>query len=864
MDSWSGLCRPAVEHLQSASCDHASRSRTLGERHVELNFNRHLHLFYRRILIRIEMDMSISSLNDSEKSKTREREELFASFLQYINDDYHELLDKEDQLRAKERTIQGRHEELGELEAQVARVELLQRENDRLRSEVHSKTARLGELGQRVSSLEDVEAENERLRREAESLRSELTSINQESDAKLRALQAQQEERAPSAVIRDYGSEDRPESVPFESYEKLSRYYRGLYEDKKTALGTYFVLASKLKRSKAKSREWERLFKRDEFEVMVNGETAKFRRVRGVEIPSTAPSEDERDTASSKAVQIPPSPRRRVNGDDAGPRVAASPGGIQIPPSTRASPANACTEEVVERETALPRVLEIPRSLRESSAAVPTSTTGLPGGSDDDPSSTQSQDPRWPDQEPAPQIPDYSSDTPTVVAERSVGKKCTDAKRALSSASRPLSKETGSFTHPVTMKSESSSESLNLPMIRQYNALATQDQEEPCTPDLDYNVQLRQPALRIYNEPQQPVADPQSKEPENRTRVPPPHRPAKRPALQPLDKNTVAFQRSDGKEYNQTPKRRKCEDRGAEAVHHLAEDGEEECHRREEAARKTPNTKISSNTSTPATSSSDRLMNLLAGQHGPKPILKPPRSHSRQGHQKRLAGYHQTTITKNMTTTPRTPQSVSPHKKDTGPTPATNESYDATPDDEPLRARPVHRLSLEDFKINPARNQGLDYAFQDVVRNKDERKCLSGCIRPDCCGPIFRTMAIEGRMGRPSVPETVTLKGLDEEDRRLLDEFLGDGKESLMTMPKEELRELLVDARTRQLADLFGKHRHAHERARSPPGFWRTDMPTTQENERYKEHAKELERIKVVERYREALKPGGRWIFADE
>ena len=805
--------------------------------------------------------MSDSSPEAFVGAKRREREELFANFLHYINEAYHELLDKEDQQRAKERAIQGRHEELGELEAQVARVELLQRENDRLRREVHSKSARLGELGLRVSRLEAVEEENERLRCETESLRSELASIDQESEAKLRALQAQQEERVPSAVIQDYGNEgDRPESVPYRTYEKLSRFYRGLYEDKKTALRTYFVLASKHKRSKAKSREWERLFKRDEFEVMVDGELARFRRARAVEIPSTVTSEDERDVAFSNAVQIPQSPRGSPSAEDAGGRVAGRPGGVPIPSSTRASPDNAFTEEVAGRETALPKVLEIPRSSRESSAAVLTSTTESPGENDDDPSSTQSQDPRWPDQEPPPQISEYSSDTPTVVAERSVGRKSNDTKRGLSGASRPLSKETGSFTRPVTVKSESSSESLNLPMIRQNNPLATQDHEEPCTPDLDYNIQYHQPAFRIYNEPQPPVTGPQSDDAENRTTIPPPQRPAKRPALQPLDKNTVALQRSDGKETYQTPKRRKREDRGAAAVHHLAEDGEEESYRREKAARKTPNTKTPASTSTPA-ASLDRLNNLLAGQHGPKPVLTPPPSHSRPGRQNKL---HQTTITKNMTTTLHTPQSVLSHGKNITHTTATDDQYDATPDDEPLRARPVQRLGLEHFKINPAKNQGLDYAFQDVVRNKDERKCLSGCIRSDCCGPIFRAMAIEGRRGRQSVPETVALKDLDEEDRRLLDEFLGDGKETLTTMPNKELRELLVDARTRQLADQFGKHRHAHERARSPPGFWRTDMPTTQENEQDREHAKEWERIKVVERYREALKPGGRWIFADE
>jgi hypothetical protein len=33
------------------------------------------------------------------------------------------------------------------------------------------------------------------------------------------------------------------------------------------------------------------------------------------------------------------------------------------------------------------------------------------------------------------------------------------------------------------------------------------------------------------------------------------------------------------------------------------------------------------------------------------------------------------------------------------------------------------RLGLEHFKINPARNQGLDYAYDAVVRKKDDRKC---------------------------------------------------------------------------------------------------------------------------------------------
>jgi len=72
------------------------------------------------------------------------------------------------------------------------------------------------------------------------------------------------------------------------------------------------------------------------------------------------------------------------------------------------------------------------------------------------------------------------------------------------------------------------------------------------------------------------------------------------------------------------------------------------------------------------------------------------------------------------------------------------------------------------------------------------------------------------------------------------------------------------DARTRITADRRGKHRHQHERHTTPPGFWRTDMPTTQELEHDREEARRLERKKVEERWREAMREGGLWLFRDE
>lgn len=50
----------------------------------------------------------------------------------------------------------------------------------------------------------------------------------------------------------------------------------------------------------------------------------------------------------------------------------------------------------------------------------------------------------------------------------------------------------------------------------------------------------------------------------------------------------------------------------------------------------------------------------------------------------------------------------------------------------------------------------------------------------------------------------------------------------------------------------------------SPPGFWRTDFPSTQEDEADRTAGRRMEAEMIQERYREAMRPGGRWRFRDE
>ncbi|RFU32308.1 hypothetical protein B7463_g4050, partial [Scytalidium lignicola] len=178
---------------------------------------------------------------------------------------------------------------------------------------------------------------------------------------------------------------------------------------------------------------------------------------------------------------------------------------------------------------------------------------------------------------------------------------------------------------------------------------------------------------------------------------------------------------------------------------------------------------------------------------------------------------------------------------------------------EPLRSRRLSQLGLENFKVNPNYNQGYDYAFSDVVRKQSDRRCLPGCTKPECCGTKFRKLA---EMTLES-PGARTLSQ-EEHNKALLEEFVGDNKHQLESMTAAEKDELLVQAKTRELANKLGRHRHAFERRKTPPGFWETDMPNTQEELTIRELAKKAERELVEQRYMEAMRPGGAYIFGDE
>lgn len=175
------------------------------------------------------------------------------------------------------------------------------------------------------------------------------------------------------------------------------------------------------------------------------------------------------------------------------------------------------------------------------------------------------------------------------------------------------------------------------------------------------------------------------------------------------------------------------------------------------------------------------------------------------------------------------------------------------PEHEPLRDKHIDNLKLDDFKINP-KYMGTTHAFTDTLRGRDARRGLHACTRPDCCGEALQ--------------KVITMGGTEltgKTDAEALEAFLGDDwRNHIGGYSAEKRKEIVTQAHVFVFANQHGKHKSAFERRSTPPGFWDTDFPTTQQIEENRKQAVEMERKQVEERWREAMREGGRWLFRDD
>lgn len=778
-----------------------------------------------------EFDQAEQHLNTLLEQRAAKNEEIHKKRLEQHNGEY-AALDREFGLRG----------------AKIKELE------DRLRD--------LDKWHERALEAETLREDNAELQRELEALRSRARATS-EDDGSDELLQSLRDDH-PDPVIQHLSTEHGyPDTIPYGSYTELAKRYRNLFHTMGNLVKAFTTLRSQHRLCKSQVKDWHKLFEKETFTVAVNGKPTTFRRAGENEPrtlrrarPDRAVTSNDREPALGGDLEkpdVPSTSKEQYSGGEAGSTDCNDHLLLPQPPMPASTaPFTGSPRIKVELgENDSEEVQEIPNSTPASTLDIESDNVG-------------------------PQ--ELHGDSP--VTSRTAGSRSLKRKqqqREKEEMPAPNSSgyfPTSSSRKPVTVKSEqmSSSPLQNLMQQRGLNDLDTQDLDEidnsvqtPKKKNAYYATNVTNLPFPIFQEEGSPEPTRRAPSDSQSDEQPGGHRPNHASALQPKDCNKSIVRRPDPEDPGRDAKRRRGDRRGAEAIHIITEDGEDEFYKGRGKGRsslKKPN-------------ESGRLNNLLEAPSSPKMALTPrtaPQSAGAKvfsGSTRDPNGYGRLSLgTPSKIDLIRTTASArQPAPTFTVPgqprVSVDNARFNRNTDrsathDEPYRSRTVERLSLDNFRINPDRNEGIDYAFDDMVRKRDQRQCLPGCTRPDCCGSRFRAMAKHG--GLRALPGRESA----DEDLEILENYLGDQKHKLKTMSEDERDQLLIDARAEALAARYGKHRYAHERHNSPPGFWRTDMPSTQEQERDWEEARQMEREKVASRYREAMRPGGMWKFADE
>jgi hypothetical protein len=187
----------------------------------------------------------------------------------------------------------------------------------------------------------------------------------------------------------------------------------------------------------------------------------------------------------------------------------------------------------------------------------------------------------------------------------------------------------------------------------------------------------------------------------------------------------------------------------------------------------------------------------------------------------------------------------------------------------PIRERPKMAIRLDDFKLNPNVYRNLDMTAEPVRGREARRHQMDACKDPSCskCGDQLKIIAAHLPV---TVGSTLFASTQDDElteDEKLIKYYLGArfNQARVTRMNSDERDDLIMKAKQQLISERHIRHRvKPNQRRQSPPGYWDVEFPVTQEVEAQREEADRRERAEVEERYREAMRPDGKWIFKDE
>ncbi|PPR04200.1 hypothetical protein CVT24_010748 [Panaeolus cyanescens] len=160
------------------------------------------------------------------------------------------------------------------------------------------------------------------------------------------------------------------------------------------------------------------------------------------------------------------------------------------------------------------------------------------------------------------------------------------------------------------------------------------------------------------------------------------------------------------------------------------------------------------------------------------------------------------------------------------------------------------------FEINPTANAGKAFQFEEVVRNKEQRKKLQGgdceCCRDyyDSVGPLPERQQQPLWRSPSKTPQRPCIRHTKPSH------FHDENEGSQLEAPSSSRRDVLDTASHKKQ---ISRHRYAWERAKTPPGFWDIGFPNTQEVKDINERAKDIHEKKREAIDREAASGSGRY-----
>ncbi|KAL4074615.1 DNA repair protein endonuclease SAE2/CtIP C-terminus-domain-containing protein [Scleroderma yunnanense] len=148
------------------------------------------------------------------------------------------------------------------------------------------------------------------------------------------------------------------------------------------------------------------------------------------------------------------------------------------------------------------------------------------------------------------------------------------------------------------------------------------------------------------------------------------------------------------------------------------------------------------------------------------------------------------------------------------------------------------------FSINKDHNRGLDFQYDTVVRDQEERRHMLGSDC-ECCHEYYKAV---GRVPVPQRPLWQSPKRNTAAHAHHLHDK-GNEKENADDIEQHKQR--------------ISRHRHHWYRSKTPPAYWEIGFPDTQEASEINRRAAEMHKRKLVDVETDARSSKGRYLERD-